>query len=152
MAYTLQAIIGDYRVLESVRLAKDVRCVLPQGKALVPFTSVFRQAHGVDFLPLTDGAGASPCMLKLCSLASREGRIAYVEAEYFGGTGTQASMLWESGQAVGAPTVGDHAINAALHALGVVAEGSDEFDALGLGRFRNVDDWVKARESRGADD
>jgi hypothetical protein len=85
--------------------------------------------------------------------ASRLGPIAYVEAEFFGGVGEQASVVWDHGEAVlgpmvqefspGAPTAMVGPINAALRWLGVTAlVGRDEFDTLELGRHRHVEDWT----------
>jgi hypothetical protein len=145
MAYVLQGIIGDARALQGGRLQRALCCLLPQGKALVPFTREFRDRNQVPLLPLTDGSEVLPqSIADICSLASRDGRVAYVEAELFGGAGTQASMLWEDGHVVGGGSVGKHAINEALRFIGVTAGSSDEFDALNLGQFRDIETWGSA--------
>ena len=85
--------------------------------------------------------------------SSRLGPIAYVEAEFFGGVGEQAAVVWHRGEAVFGPTaqqfppevpeVGVGPINAVLRRLGVTAvDGRDEFDTVGLGRHRHVEAWA----------
>ncbi len=84
------------------------------------------------------------------SARSAAGRIVYLEAEFFGGTGSQAAVGWEAGRIAFGPRLtqtpgegrdgyedvpdgADLAIDEALRWLGVSAEGGqDEFDALGL--------------------
>ncbi|WP_264942169.1 hypothetical protein [Sphingomonas canadensis] len=83
------------------------------------------------------------------------GTLAFVETNYFGGTGSQAAAVIAGGkvamQAATAvtrnPVRRDDPINSALRALGVeAASGMDEFDTVGLGRFRDLeslglDEW-----------
>lgn len=144
MAYTLQAIIGPSRLLNSVdlRLASIVQ--LSRETSLIPFTSAFRERHGLDFLPLTDAGDSLPeGLLSICSAVSRGGSVAHVEAEYFGGAGSQGSIVCEDGHVKAGPFRGERAINEALRLLGVVAvPGMDEFDTLNLGRHRDIEDWT----------
>jgi hypothetical protein len=77
------------------------------------------------------------------------GRVAYIEVDFFGGTGTQDAAVWEAGALWMPPvhTEGRGAVNAALRALGVVPGGAlDEFEAVGLmgsGRERSTESWAK---------
>ena len=48
--------------------------------------------------------------------------VAYITAQFFGGTGTQAATLYRHGREDAKFETGYHAINAALHALGIKAE------------------------------
>jgi hypothetical protein len=65
-----------------------------------------------------------------------------VEAAFTGGYGGHATMLWEHGEQLLPP--GD-SINTVLKQLGVVcAQGLDEFDTLGLGRYRSTKQWFEA--------
>jgi hypothetical protein len=78
--------------------------------------------------------------------------VAYVEADYSGGVGEQSVEVWDSGKVVldhlhlaakaPVPAAGTP-IAQALRRLGV-AKGDyhDEFDAVGLGRHRDTDDWL----------
>ncbi|MFC7613506.1 hypothetical protein ACFQV2_07705 [Actinokineospora soli] len=74
------------------------------------------------------------------------GPVAYVEAEYFGGHGSQAAQVWDGGEAVLGPDVDPSAgtpISQALRRLGVArGPDGDEFDAVGLGRHRDPEDWL----------
>lgn len=82
--------------------------------------------------------------------------VAYVEAEYFGGVGSQFAAVWRGGTLVLGPLIlgedeprpaaGWSPISQALRHLGVTADGHyDEFDAIRLGRHRHVEDWIPAR-------
>ncbi|MGK4597926.1 MULTISPECIES: hypothetical protein [Amycolatopsis] len=85
---------------------------------------------------------------------SEHGAVAYVEAEYFGGAGTQFAQVWEGGETVLGPLQVDEdepdpadgsPISQALRRLGVLkGDHFDEFDAVGLGRHRDTDDWLSA--------
>jgi hypothetical protein len=147
MGYTLQAIVGRANVLRLV--SRDLpRLDLAQDITMIPLTTTIRSACGdIPFLPFTDeGIDVIPEPLEeLCRRLSASGRVAYLEAEFFGGDGTQAMFLAEHGSVVEGPKVGRHAINQALQALGVRADGyHDEFEAVDLGRHRDTDEWVPA--------
>jgi hypothetical protein len=82
--------------------------------------------------------------------------VAYVEADFWGGTGTQFAAAWEAGELVLGPIVDGHdarpvtvrrsAISRALRRLGARADGHiDEFDAVGLGRHRRVAAWLEGQ-------
>jgi hypothetical protein len=71
--------------------------------------------------------------------------VAYIETEYFGGTGTQAAAVWEGGKIILAPRRADIGpINDALRLLGVTRTPTqDEFDVAGLRRHRRTEDWLR---------
>ena len=87
------------------------------------------------------------------------GDVAYLEADIFGGTGTQATVLWRNGEVCLGPVSGEFTataphpsssrqwpFNQALRELGVDrGDAFDEFDAVGLGRWRHTEDWVTTR-------
>ncbi|WP_245821905.1 hypothetical protein [Lentzea waywayandensis] len=86
---------------------------------------------------------------------SLRGPVAFVDAEFFGGTGSQRAQVWDQGRSVLGPLVreeddpmpGVTPISQALRRLGVVkGEHHDEFDAVGLGRHRDTEDWVTSAE------
>jgi hypothetical protein len=88
---------------------------------------------------------------------SSSGSVMYCEAEFFGGSGGQLALIWENREVVFGPicttwgqadprlNVSSYegmAINRALKKLGIVsAASSDEFDTVGLGRYRHTRDW-----------
>jgi len=143
MGYTLQAFVGMTEKLEGGLPAKAKLVALRQGWSLVPITSEVREFHDIPFCPLTDG-GDDISIIN--SLAEKlHGKSAYLEAEFFGGDGIQAAIVWEDGRMVFGPIVSHNAINEALRRLGVLNDvGHDEFEALGLKRYDHTDDWVKA--------
>ena len=78
--------------------------------------------------------------------ASRGAAIMYFETEYFGGCGAQAAVLFQDGELIFGPAAAKFGpINGALKLLGVRAEppARDEFETVGLGRHRTVEDWLK---------
>src|SRR5687768_2696702 len=104
MAYTLQALIGEEADVRSAAPIGESVTVHPQSKALVTITESMREEHHLSFLPLTD-EGADDVPEAVHEFAARAKRIAYVEAEFFGGAGTQAAAVWEEGRLVFGPVV-----------------------------------------------
>jgi hypothetical protein len=95
-------------------------------------------------------------MEALAEASSPGAMLAYVETEYFGGTGGQSAVAFADGRQVFAPARSKGAsgpINGALRAIGVQRIGSqDEFDTIGLGARRTMDDYSAEgpRRQRGA--
>jgi hypothetical protein len=147
MSYTLQGIVGDRSLVEP--LLRGMHSVaLPQDRILVPLHKGLRTARGIPLLPFTDeGCSSAPASLEeLCRELSAWGKVAYLEAEFFGGTGMQAALIADRG-ALGVLDVSSHAINAALAVIGVTkGDAFDEFDALHLGDARDTDDWLDPRQ------
>ena len=113
---------------------------------MLPFTDEFIEKHQIPFLPLTDeGSELLPeNIIKMCSALSNEKLLAYLEAEFFGGAGTQACALFENGKLKLGPKINESAINQALAILGVEKNAShDEFEAVGLNEHRDTNDWLK---------
>jgi hypothetical protein len=145
--YTLQALIlqTNEKLIASSFGLESV--ALPCGLYLIPFTYDYVNAKGISFLPLTDeGLSDIGTDLKnICLSLSKNGKAAYVEAEFHGGTGTQACMLFESGNIVELAQENESAINYALKWLGISNHGSqDEFSVAGLGMQRDTAGWLNA--------
>ena len=89
---------------------------------MIPLSDRMREAHDLPFLPLTDeGATAIPDgIAAIAETIARCGKVAYVEAEFFGGVGTQACVIWDAAGRPSQPVVDVHAINTAHQFLGVV--------------------------------
>lgn len=67
-------------------------------------------------------------------------RFAIIETDCFGGIGTQCAVAFEGEDRL---TPDQASINQALAALGVrAASDRDEFDVIGLGRFRSHPDYL----------
>ena|SRR6218665_734618 len=79
--------------------------------------------------------------------AAADHPLLYIETDYFGGMGGQGAALFERGTLAWKDALRDgekaqvkSPISQGLSRLGVTAaDGSDEFDALGLGHFRNME-------------
>ncbi|RZS40911.1 hypothetical protein EV193_103226 [Herbihabitans rhizosphaerae] len=155
--YTLAAFLT--RTPETLRqLGGELPVVrLPQECLMVPFVRAVRdlvqdraEAHP-DLDDLTAGWAA------LAERASAAGAIAFCQADFFGGTGGQSSIVWRDGAVVLGPVhtfLGDGdnppasawPINAALAELGVVAGGLDAFDTVRLGGRRRTERWLEHAE------
>jgi len=154
--YRLQAVIAADHVLRDLAGAfEDARIVLLTGRlSLLPTTDTLFDAITVArTMPPLDGFWKAPAGFgRAMAACSAHGPVAYVEAEYFGGTGEQSAMVWDAGQVVlghlhlaekaSVPAVGTP-ISQALRRLGVAkGDHQDEFDAVGLGRHRDTEDWL----------
>ena len=74
-------------------------------------------------------------------------KIAYIEADYFGGKGEQIAIIWENKKRIYLSDFGDYEINKVLKDFGVIADnGKDEFDTVGLGRNRRTKEWLNDSE------
>lgn len=148
MGYYLQAFICKQTetniFTENFDKAKKV--IIDQGLSLIPMTEeLFDQinnfvvSNSVDkFEYLTDSIETK--VLQLMG----DKKLAYVEAEYFGGQGGQISIIWGNHKREHLFSYGQDCINKVLKDFGVQAKsGNDEFDTVGLGRHRNTIDWVE---------
>jgi len=143
MAYTLQALIGATKTLSSKDLGGNT-VILEEGFELFLFSTAFCEKNSFEILPLSsESSKVLPENINaFCSSASFGCKIAYVEAEYFGGTGTQACVVFENATTEAQPIIDPKAINLALKGLGVKANAPfDEFASLGLGKNRHTDEW-----------
>ena len=142
MAYTLQALIGAKGTLSRKDLYGNI-IALEQGFEILPFTTAFSVKNGFEILPLTseDSKELPENIYAFCKAASFGCEIAYVEAEYFGGSGIQACMVFKNTRIEMPSVVESKAINLALQKLGVKAKAPfDEFVSLGLGKNRHTDE------------
>src|SRR5471030_1888063 len=94
MAYILQALITRGNWLSAAHLPATARIVpLPQGISLVPITDEFVDTK-LPQVSLDNQVTTLPPALESWAVnLSRQGLVAYVEAEFFGGAGTQSSWL-----------------------------------------------------------
>jgi hypothetical protein len=115
-----------------------------------------------DYLFLTDGDITQPKGLVefsvpqwLSELTERFTKAAYIEAEFWGGAGMQASTVLQQDKILFGPVISIDAVNSALRIMGVEDDPSipifgvlglpikDLFAAVGLGRHRSVDGWLR---------
>jgi hypothetical protein len=140
------------------------------GSRALPGARVCQLKLGFGFLPLTatlasrdDPAAQYAFLDRLTSPMaawaveqSREFAVAYIQTDYFGGTGSQCAIVWRDGAVGFGPlATGDEygsvsqlldgAINRAFRELGVErGDALDEFEALGLHWHRHNDGWAEA--------
>ena len=150
MGYALEAILGRPQALEPLgRVYRSARIVPLTGElAMVPFVeslrnAIQRQAHDPERQPAWPFWHLSPEGSLNLAETCHEGALAYVEASFFAGAGTQSSVGWRDGALRHGPLVARDAINQALRFLGVDRDGdNDEFDTVGLGRHRATEHWT----------
>jgi hypothetical protein len=71
--------------------------------------------------------------------------LGYIETDYFGGPGDQRGAAWLGDTVLVAPQEAADIVNAVLRALGVVRDlGKDEWDTVGLARYRSNDTILAA--------
>lgn len=74
-------------------------------------------------------------------------KLAYIEADYFGGEGGQIAIIWEEQKRIYLSEWGDWEINKVLKDFGIIAkDGKDEFDTVGLGQNRRTNEWLNESE------
>ncbi|MEM8582857.1 MAG: hypothetical protein AAGF87_01245 [Bacteroidota bacterium] len=160
----IQIVVAGKSLVSALPSMSDKKSILDLGFGLsiLPIEELDVSASFVDaddLLMNTELKGLSGITSKQLSVLksfSNKGLIAYLETEYFGGTGCQASLLLGQGDILEGPyfteTIwdeelglfhirppGEKAINRVLKSMGVVknVDMDDEFEALGLIRFRS---------------
>ncbi len=149
--YCLQAAIVTETALGGLIASAGSARVVPlgQGLSLLPLAEALFDAGVPD---LEEFWTAPTGFERLLAACSEHGAVAYVEAEYFGGTGTQSAQVWDNGETVLGPLhvaedepdpADGSPISQALRRLGVIrGDHFDEFAAVGLGRHRDTADWL----------
>jgi hypothetical protein len=160
--YRLAAVVAEAGVLRDRvgRVNHAVVAVLRCGLAMVPVSDAL-------FEELTGSSDGGPFAEQLPPAFGRAlagwsvpGTLAFVQADFFGGDGYQAAMVWRDGALAWGPVFDNRfdgprqrwPINAALARLGVRSSGRtyswdpdrpmDLFDEVGLGFERDVADWL----------
>ena len=152
MGYHLNAILGDLKRLQAVASTVPPAAVVPlTGElGLIPLTEELFDAINKGSTEKYEAderhfTYLSMQIARWLESLSAGTTIAYIEADYFGGRGTQCAVAWRDGIEVLPPTKAKGAINQVLRLLGIHAQsGQDEFDTVGLSRHRNMEDWLEA--------
>lgn len=136
--------------VDLVRAASFELCVIPLDFqiTLFPLDPVFVD-HWMNILDVQGFVNRRPlvnanvvhAMVRDISLEP-DPLYAILETSYSGGHGEQCAAVYRGGAELSSPQVAASGpINAALRDLGVVAQGgSDEFDTIGLGTYRDFDE------------
>ncbi|TNH22410.1 hypothetical protein FHG89_29230 [Micromonospora orduensis] len=162
MSYQLSAVVADADLLreQTAELDHAVLGELRQDFALLPVTPqlVVELTGSLPDYAVDDrsaeqpfGLVLSPPLVEVLVGWSRSGPVAYVEAEFGGGTGHQSAAVWLGGSLSWGPRFDDvfdapreqWPINEALTRLGV-ERGTwiDPFAELGLHLERNTAGWL----------
>lgn len=155
MSYEIQAVIASTDLLRAATadLAHARLAPLQQGLTLLPITNDLLDSVTDQAADQMSGFWRLPHGFDHTLAAwSHTGPVAYVEAEYFGGTGEQHAAVWHHGNLILSPLhlTASHPfpaegspISQALRRLGAHTSGEiDEFAAIGLGQHRHVEDWI----------
>lgn len=147
MGHSIKAAIGKRADVQ--KISEDWICKvteLPQDFGMVPLT--IRLLEDMEELlgsscensrSVLDGFDRT--VAEILEQYSFRTKLAYIETDYFGGTGTQGGVLYENGREVCPPRVGEGTINALLKELGAWRKPDmDEFECLELGKYRHIDE------------
>jgi hypothetical protein len=157
MGYCLEALVTATSAAETQPLPS---VPLRQSLSLIPLPRDVHKQSDDAVLHMTDMFFyLSSKIQDLAVRISYHAPVAYLEAELFGGTGSQAAVVWHQGAVVLGPMIYDNEpggrssyqvgeiqtwpFNSALRFLGVQAsEDVDEFDTVDLGRHRHTEGWT----------
>lgn len=163
MRYAIHALIAREDLIEAIAAEhpEAVSVPLDQKLAMLPNTDPFydairrRMPHVLIDKPSGKLWKLSGALLNIASRASVDGPVAYIEADYADGKGSQASIVWKNkkilygphyegiGPLPGGEALREMPINCALRILGVErGHHKDLFDALGLGEYRSTEEWA----------
>ena len=143
MAYTIIGFIASRDTINQSHSTLGKPVLLPQQFAMLPITSSICNQFNFtewplaylveeDISPLTLPTQIANWGMDL----SRFGKIGYIEAELFGGSGIKAGAVWHKENFVISPFNSNDAINTVLIEIGVEkGEAIDEFAALNLGAY-----------------
>lgn len=160
MAYTLFAVVTNSSLLEEASLPYSHAHIveLEQGLSLIPLMNKLYEeitSQKPDNRTIEKFDRLHPKVAEWINQLSTNGVVAYIEASFFGGEGTQSAIVLADNQEVLPPVqtestyqkpvpLGEGAIDQALRRLGVSADGHlDEFEAVGLHRHRRTEDWTE---------
>ncbi len=148
--YCLYGIVGKSRDLLHKRLEYPGAGVvyLDQGIGMIPISEELLNAieRSETSLGATKQPGfefLSEVVLAWARRLSKGTTLAYLEAEFISGEGTESAVVWRDGVVVLGPLRGTGAVNRALRTLGVsVPSRREEFEVVGLGKHRSPEDWL----------
>jgi hypothetical protein len=145
MGYYLQALIGKTDSLKSdpKSCPSEHRVELAQGYTMILVTDEFCEEIAVKFSVNEEESASGFSMLteNLAAWAKQISKltpVAYIEAEYFGGAGEQSAIVWDKSEIKLGP------ISAEIGPINQeVLSANDEFEAVGLNRGRDSEDWIE---------
>lgn len=162
MSFDLHAVVASDATADEMRRRYDTAVVvrLAQRLSLIPVSQALTKQVGATFSEGEDARAVSslfqdltPGLLGLLIESSRPSPVAYLEADYFGNAGGQVAAAWSGGQRIFGPKSfpagdpwppGGGPIDEALRLVGATVDrpGADEFECVGLNRFRHTQQWL----------
>lgn len=145
MGYQISALITqtpiDLAAVESFDLPVFIEC----DYAIVPLDPAHND-YWHERIGIVDTVGSKISLDTAFThyIAERIGAIRYavIETDYHGGSGSQIAAVYENERLIMPATCGG--INSALKLIGVrSAAGSDEFDTINLGKYRDFSDYFR---------
>ncbi|MCW7471708.1 hypothetical protein [Leptospira kanakyensis] len=128
---------------------KNTTKIVPliDGYSLIPLTEDVLKSLNEDEEEIILIKEYSNLTVKLYSILmqfSQIDKIGYIEAEYFGGSGSQSAILFSDGKPIFESIHKQNSINILLKKIGVKKKlFKDRFDYIGLNKFRSTEDWGK---------
>lgn len=119
---------------------KDIR-----DEKIESITKDSKTLSNIKFTEMAEGILATPNIPNFKEFAKGK-MIAHIETDYFGGFGEQVGKLYDNGKKIyhksDVSDISEQPINHVLKKLGVIRKsGMDEFDTIGLGKFRKNKDF-----------
>ena len=153
MGHCVTGIISSSSAVSSILRSSPALVAVPlvDGLSLIPLDDDALDSAAADYSQTAAGfTYLSPSLAAFLADHSQHAALVYFETEYSGGDGTQAAAAYRNGRALSpTPSSGDGAINRALGCLGITRHGAfDEFDYVGLSRYRHTSDWIEAAASQ----
>ena len=147
MSYTLSAFIGKTAALEkqALELPTTKSIHLSQGFSMLLVSETLAAIPGSD-VPVEPFYTLSSKLFELGKALSATGPVGFLDIELFGGHGERTAVLWQNQEVAFGPVMSEDdssVTNQLLALLGVQKlDFHDEFDALGLGRYRSTNQWL----------
>jgi hypothetical protein len=148
--YCLYGIVGKSRGLlhKSLEYPGAVVVHLEQGIGMIPISEALLNTIEQD--ATSPGAVGEPgfeflsdILLAWARRISKGMTLAYLEAEFVSGEGTESAVVLRDGEIVLGPLHGTGAVNRVLRTLGVsVWSQREEFEVVGLGKHRSPEEWL----------
>jgi hypothetical protein len=153
MGHKITALIGSRRALSRLieQFGPPATTELIEGLVIMPLGNLRLDLLKEAPAPIHDGFAylSSEVEAGIVAGVGTEPAL-YIETEYFGGTGAQGAALFADGKLMWRRTISTEdtgtivaktPISQGLAALGVrSAGGQDEFDTVGLSRFRSLEE------------
>lgn len=164
MSYDIRAFVAAKGTFSHLRQLSPYVTVAPlnQDFELVIYDEYLDSALQFVDSPLSEehkDLGLSKNILEWVSELSQKTYVVFINAHFFGGNGSQSAVLWQNGKLILNPATNgmmmgayyghlkesDTPINSVLRELGVkVTPPEDEFEAVGLKKYRHNEDWFAA--------